>query len=75
MRTDGIRLDIDEKVWVCAGDSVHCYAATGELLAKVLVPEPVANICFSVPKLNRLFIAASSSLYNVYLNTRAVGLN
>jgi gluconolactonase len=38
------------------------------------VPEPVANICFSGPKLNRPFIAASSSLYNVYLNTRAVGL-
>ena len=75
MRTDGIRLDIDENVWVCAGDGVHCYAAaTGELLAKVLVPEPVANICFGGPKFNRLFTTASSSLYNVYLNTRVVGL-
>ena len=74
MRMDGIHLDIDENVRVCAGDGVHCYAATGELLAKIVVPEPIANICFRAPKLNRLFIAASSSLYNVYLTTRTVGL-
>jgi gluconolactonase len=71
---NGIRLDIDENVWVCAGDGVHCDAAMGELLGKIVVPEPVANICFCGPKFNRLFITASSSLYNVYLNTRAVGL-
>ena len=70
----GIRLDIDENVWVCAGDGVHCDAAMGELLGKIVVPEPVANICFCGPKFNRLFITASSSLYNVYPNTRAVGL-
>jgi gluconolactonase len=70
---DGIRLDSEENVWVAAGDGVHCYTPAGELLGKILVPEPVANICFGGPKLNRLFIAASSTLYAVYLNTRAVG--
>ena len=46
----------------------------GELVGKIVVPEPVANICFGGPKFNRLFTTASSSLYNVYLNTRVVGL-
>jgi gluconolactonase len=71
---DAIRLDIDENVWVCAGDGVHCYAATGELLGKILVPEPVANTCLGGPRFNCRFITASSSFNNVYLNTRAVGL-
>lgn len=70
---DGIRLDIDGNIWVSAADGVHCYANTGELLGKILIPEPVANITFGGPKLNRLFITASSSLYAVYLNTRAAG--
>ncbi|MDF2813532.1 MAG: SMP-30/gluconolactonase/LRE family protein [Microvirga sp.] len=68
---DGIRLDIDRNIWVSAGDGVHCYADTGELLGKILIPEPVANVTFGGPKFNRLFITASSSLYAVYLNTRA----
>ena len=34
------------------------------------VPETVANVAFGGPKLNRLFIAAASSLYAVYIGTR-----
>jgi gluconolactonase len=50
---------------------VHCYGEDGVLLGKVRVPEAVANVCFGGPKLNRLFICATTSLYAVYLNTRA----
>lgn len=49
---------------------MHCIAPDGELLGKVLVPETVANVAFGGPKLNRLFIAAASSLYAVYVGTR-----
>ena len=35
-----------------------------------LVPETVANVTFGGPKRNRLFIAAASSLYTVYVGTR-----
>jgi gluconolactonase len=31
----------------------------------------VANVCFGGPKLNRLFICGTTSLYSVFLNTRA----
>ena len=69
---DGLRLDVEGNVWASAGDGVHCYSPAGELLGKILVPEPVANLTFGGPKRNRLFITASSSLYAVYLNARGV---
>lgn len=68
---DGLRVDAHGNVWTSAGDGVHCYAPDGTLIGKVLVPEAVANVCFGGTKLNRLFICATSSLYSVYLNTRA----
>jgi gluconolactonase len=68
---DGFRVDARGNVWTSAGDGVHCYAEDGTLLGKVCVPEVVANVCFGGPKLNRLFICATTSLYSVYLNTRA----
>jgi gluconolactonase len=51
---------------------VYCYASDGTLLGQVVVPEVVANVCFGGPKLNRLFICATTSLYSVFLNTRGV---
>jgi gluconolactonase len=68
---DGFRVDARGNVWTSAGDGVHCYAEDGTLLGKICVPEVVANVCFGGPKLNRLFICATTSLYSVYLNTRA----
>lgn len=68
---DGFRVDVHGNVWASAGDGVHCHAPDGVLLGKVRVPEVVANVCFGGPKLNRLFICATTSLYAVYLNTRA----
>lgn len=67
---DGFRVDTHGNLWSSAGDGVHCYSAQGELLGKILVPEAVANVCFGGPKLNRLFICATSSLYSVFLNAQ-----
>ncbi|NML45887.1 SMP-30/gluconolactonase/LRE family protein [Ramlibacter sp. G-1-2-2] len=69
---DGFRVDVDGRVWTSAGDGVHCYAPDGALIGKVRVPETVANVCFGGPKLNRLFICATTSLYSVFLNTRGL---
>ncbi len=35
--------------------------------SKVRIPELVANLCFGGPRLNRLFICGTTSLYSVYL--------
>ena len=68
---DGLRVDLHGNLWLSAGDGVHCHGADGALLGKVLVPETVANLCFGGAKRNRLFICATTSLYAIYLNTRA----
>ena len=71
---DGFRLDEDGRIWTSAGDGVHCYDPDGTLLGKVLVPETVANVVFGGPKRNRLFIAATTSLYAVYVRVRGARL-
>ena len=69
---DGFRLDRDGRIWTSAADGVHCLNTDGELIGKVHIPELVANVCFGGPKLNRLFIAGTTSLYSVYLNVNGV---
>jgi gluconolactonase len=65
---DGFRLDEQGRIWVGAGDGVHCYDADGTLLGKVLIPETAtANVVFGGFKRNRLFIVATSSLYSIML--------
>ena len=68
---DGFRVDVHGNLWLSAGDGVHCHASDGSLLGKIAIPEAVANVCFGGPKLNRLFICGTASLYSVFLNTRA----
>lgn len=69
---DGFRVDTAGRIWSSAADGVHCLSAEGTLIGKVLIPELVANVCFGGPKLNRLFICGTTSLYSVYLNVNGV---
>jgi gluconolactonase len=73
---DGIRCDVDGNVWVGAGwvgdgyDGVQVFAPDGTRIGQILLPEICANICFGGVKRNRLFMAASQSLYAVYVETQ-----
>jgi gluconolactonase len=51
---------------------VFCYAADGTHIGTIPVSEIVANVCFGGPQRNRLYICAQTSLYSIFLNTRAV---
>ena len=42
----------------------------GDMIGMILLPETCANLCFGGPKRNRLYMAASQSLYSVYVETR-----
>ncbi|MBP2158133.1 MULTISPECIES: SMP-30/gluconolactonase/LRE family protein [Asticcacaulis] len=64
---DGLRLDTDGRVWTSATECVHCYEPDGTLLGKIMIGEPVSNVCFGGAKRNRLFITATTSLYSVML--------
>ncbi len=72
--SDGIRVDVDGNVWSAAGwvgegyDGVHVISPDGTLIGKIQLPETCANLCFGGLHRNRLFMAASQSLYAVYLN-------
>jgi gluconolactonase len=64
---DGLRIDVDERIWTSAGEAVLCHEPDGTLLGRILLPERVSNLTFGGPKRNRLFITATSSLYSVLL--------
>jgi gluconolactonase len=74
--SDGIRADVDGNIWSAAGwvgegyDGVHVFAPDGQRIGMILLPEICANLCFGGEKRNRLFMAASQSLYAVYVGTR-----
>jgi gluconolactonase len=64
---DGLRVDTLGRVWTSAGDGVHCYAPSGALLGKLLLPERSANLVFGGPTGCELFVCATSSVYRVRL--------
>lgn len=68
---DGLRCDIDGNVWTSAGRNVFCYAPDGVQIGTIPIDEIVANVCFGGPRRNRLYICGQTSLYALFLNTRA----
>ena len=73
---DGLRCDEDGNVWAGMGwvgdgyDGVHIFAPDGTRIGQIRLPEICGNLCFGGSKRNRLFMAASQSLYAVYVETR-----
>ena len=79
---DGIKADIDGNLWCGFGsngsldadpaalDGVMVFDPQGAPLAHIHLPERCANLCFGGAKNNRLFMAASHSLYALYVETR-----
>ncbi len=79
---DGIAVDVQGNVWCGFGssgaagadlealDGVRVYNRDGRPLAHIHLPERCANVCFGGTHNNRLFMAASHSLYALYVNTR-----
>ncbi|WOH83530.1 SMP-30/gluconolactonase/LRE family protein [Bradyrhizobium sp. BEA-2-5] len=77
---DGLRCDVNGNLWASsnAGRSVGYSGVTvwspeGKLLGRIRLPEVCGNVCFGGPKRNRLFMAASQSLYAVYTATQGAG--
>ena len=50
-------------------DGVHIINPVGDKIGQIRLPEICGNIVFGGPKRNRLFMAASQSLYAVYVET------
>jgi len=75
---DGFRVDVDGNLWCGWGtgeeglDGVHVFNVDGRLIGRIDLPERCANVCFGGTHRNRLFMAASTSLYALYVNTQGV---
>ncbi len=62
---DGMKCDAAGCVWVTAPGGVWVYAPSGELIGKVRVPEPVANLNWGGDDFRTLFLTATRSVYAV----------
>jgi len=75
---DGFRLDEDGNLWCGWGmgntelDGVMVFSPQGAPIGRIALPERCANLCFGCVKRNRLFMAASQSLYALCVYTRGV---
>jgi gluconolactonase len=77
---DGFRCDVDGNLWCGWGmgskelDGVTIFSPQGQLIGRIRLPERCANVCFGGAQRNRLFMAASHSVYALYVNTQgAIG--
>jgi gluconolactonase len=79
---DDIRVDIAGNLWAAGGwadkdknfNGVSVYAPDGTPIGRIVLPEVAANLCFGGPEHNTLYIAASTSIYAIGVNTRGVEL-
>jgi gluconolactonase len=75
---DGFRVDTDGNLWCGWGmggaglDGVKVFNSAGAPIGFIDLPERCANLCFGGRDRNRLFMAASHSLYSLYVNTQGV---
>ncbi len=73
---DGFRVDEDGNLWCGWGmgtpelDGVMVFNPAGEPIGRIALPERCANLCFGGRRRNRLFMAASQSIYALFVNTR-----
>jgi gluconolactonase len=75
---DGLRVDVEGNLWCGWGmgqpeqDGVRIFNPAGQPIGHIRLPERCANLCFGGRWRNRLFMAASHSLYALYVNTQGV---
>jgi gluconolactonase len=84
---DGIRADKDSNIWAAIGqganlggkagasdDGVYCVTPEGAKIGRIMLPEICANVCFGGTRRNRLFMAASQSIYSLFVDVQGAGI-
>jgi gluconolactonase len=73
---DGMRCDMDGNLWCGWGmgkpelDGVMVFAPDATPIGRIALPERCANVCFGGRKRNRLFMAASQSVYALHVHAQ-----
>jgi gluconolactonase len=84
---DGIRCDVDGRVWSSAGDGIQIFGPNGDLQGKIVTPdapgrrdpskigpEVPANLCFGGPDWQTVYITACTALYRIKVGVRGAGI-
>ncbi|HJZ34430.1 MAG TPA: SMP-30/gluconolactonase/LRE family protein [Hyphomicrobiaceae bacterium] len=66
---DGMKVDSVGNVYCCGPGGIHVLAPDATALGVIQVPEVTANFCWGDDDLRSLFIAASTSIYRIRVNT------
>ncbi len=75
---DGFRVDVEGNLWCGWGmgdpdlDGVMVFAPDGTPIGRIALPERCANLCFGGRANSRIFMAASHSVYALYVNVAGV---
>ncbi|NYT78651.1 SMP-30/gluconolactonase/LRE family protein [Alcaligenaceae bacterium] len=73
---DGFRVDIEGNLWCGWGmgtaelDGVRIFNPKGQAIGHIALPERCANLTFGGTHRNRLFMASSTSVYSLFVNTQ-----
>jgi gluconolactonase len=62
---DGMKIDVEGRVWCCGPGGIHVFTADGRLVEVIEVPEYTANFAWGDDDYRSLFITASTSLYRL----------
>jgi gluconolactonase len=65
---DGMKCDAQGNIWVTGPGGLWTFAPDGTLIAKIAMPEFVANLHWGGSDWKTLFITASTSLYAIQMN-------
>jgi gluconolactonase len=68
---DGLRVDEEGRIWCSSADGIHVLDEGGSVIARIPVPERVANLCFGGADGHDLYITATTSLYRIRTRTRS----
>lgn len=84
---DGIRCDVDGRLWSSAGDGIHVFSDSGALLGKAITPdapgrfdatkigpEVPANLCFGGPDWQTAYLTACTALYRLRAGVPGAGI-
>jgi gluconolactonase len=66
---DGIKVDVEGRLWVCGPGGIHLISSAGEQLALLRVPEDPHNLAWGDEDGRTLYITALTSVYRLRVDT------
>ena len=61
---DGIRCDVDGRVWSSSGEGVYIFAPDGHLIGKILFGR-IANLCFGGPQYKTVYMTGQPTVTSI----------